>query len=226
MAKVILKPADKYQIPDDVRKQFEEVKAKYAEVFRSSSYRYFVEEVNRVSKIVAEVMKPVIAANQKMRELSEPINKMLTAQEGMHIVLPIHNNLRTQHHYSDEKIEEIIKKTIKITTQKLEKQYAEDEPTILTFNRDNNLVIKGDGKHVYPIQKNSLTHKILLIIDGEFIITKTIMKMTGSQSIQSISKEKAKINNKAKYFLQIKDELIEGKRGEGYRLNQKYNIEI
>ncbi len=87
------------------------------------------------------------------------------------------------------------------------------------------------------LENNFITHKsqtcelegkiqmaILKKLTKEFTETHLLCEKVGSKDSDSTRKAIAVINRKGKYSLHLKDNIIEGSRGQGYRIREKYKI--
>lgn len=93
-------------------------------------------------------------------------------------------------------------------------------PIIEIIFKDNSIHYRSrhctlDGKVQIAVLKN---------LTKEFINTNLLCDKVGSKDSDSTRKAIAVINRKGKYSLHLKENIIEGSRGQGYRIREKYKI--
>jgi len=81
--------------------------------------------------------------------------------------------------------------------------------------------LKKDGR--YSMKKGSLNYRILKLLTRDYTETNKIQHATGSKSVESIRKAVGKINGSVKRSLKL-EHFIESKPGDGYRVNNIYNL--
>lgn len=109
-------------------------------------------------------------------------------------------------------------------------EYQNDVPVIvLTLSHSGRITRTIDGATFeHDFESDGFKKDILFMLheyDG-YIQTRDIQKRLGSKSTESVSKTIAAINTVLRAKLQFpkKQDVIESKRGSGYRLNPLYNI--
>ena len=111
-------------------------------------------------------------------------------------------------------------------------EYQNDVPVIvLTLSRTGRITRSVDGTTLeHDFESDGFKKDILFMLhehDG-YVPTLDIQKRLGSKSTESVSKTIAAVNAVLRVKLQLpkKQDMIESKRGSGYRLNPMYNIVI
>lgn len=115
-----------------------------------------------------------------------------------------------------------IKKSEKLSETK-KKQIKE---TALSLNQNGDLYREPKDKNCYPMGEKSDRYKIVryLIENKGYQLTNQISLNLEGKDEKSIRTEIYKINNIAKGKLHLTENLIQGKKESGYRINPKYKI--
>ena len=94
------------------------------------------------------------------------------------------------------------------------------------LDRSGDLYRKPKNKYCYSMEQNSDRYKIIkyLIKNKGYQPTGQISSIFDSKTENSIISEIGKMNSSIKGKLQIKDNIILGKRGSGYRMNPKFKF--
>ena len=111
----------------------------------------------------------------------------------------------------------------KIRSKQKEKKTKE---TLLCLSLDGDLYLASNKQKCYPMSKEKMREKLIKVLCSAkgFVKTAELAEMVGTTT-QAIRNSKLEINNKSKNRIGI-DELINGRDGNGYRLNPKYKIKI
>ncbi len=117
-------------------------------------------------------------------------------------------------------IQELSKKENEKTTERQIKK------TTLFLKQDGELYKKPKEKYCYPMGEKGDRHKTVRFLaeNRGYQQTIEISSVLGDKNIKSVQTEIYKINNIAIGKLEIKNKLIEGKKGSGYRINPKYKV--
>lgn len=94
---------------------------------------------------------------------------------------------------------------------------------ILTLTDEGNLCL-GSNKYEFRAEGRRISIIYNLLEAKDYIKTKTLREKAGYKTDESLRDAIKEINGKAKYRLKIKDNLIEGRAENGYRINQNYII--
>lgn len=195
--------------------------AQYHELFASPSFKRFIENYKLVTETVEKTIKPVMPIlkqrNKAVKLITDSLANKVEPQEIVYVPSKKHIDQEEMENMATKIVEKILKKVTNNNQQGL--------IITLAFNDDNNLIVKNQPQNICPIQKNSVSYRILIVLEHKYTNTKSLTNTIKSGSIQSTSKTIAEINRKARYHLKLMDKLIESKRGEGYRINPKYTIE-
>ena len=105
-----------------------------------------------------------------------------------------------------------------------------DNPVpVLYLNEDGDLWREPKEKHCYKLVENSNRHRIVhyLTTHRGYQQTNEISAMLENKSEQSIRTEILKIRGRITKFLKIDGkEVLEARKGSGYRIGKKYKIQI
>jgi hypothetical protein len=121
----------------------------------------------------------------------------------------------------------LIRELNKEEVKKLESKEKQIEGTnlYLYLNQNGELYREPKDKYYYPMDEKKDRYKIIrFLLKNGYKQTLEISGILNGKSIKSIQTEINKINNVAMNRLKIKDRLIKGKKGSGYRINPKYKI--
>jgi len=122
------------------------------------------------------------------------------------------------------------KNELKKIILKNEKQSNKDISKIeLYLNQIGDLWREPKIKYCYHMEEKNDRHKIFryLVENKGYQNTNDIACFLGDKKEQVIRTEIKKIKDKASYFLSIKNsDLIESRKGSGYKINPKYHIKI
>ena len=111
----------------------------------------------------------------------------------------------------------------KISAQKTDNQL---EKIVLFLNADGDLYREPKSRYCYPLSKEKMREKIIrFLIDKGYQQTALIQSEVGSIDTGSVRLAIGKINGNAKSLLGLKNKLIEGRKGSGYRINPRYKIQ-
>lgn len=111
-------------------------------------------------------------------------------------------------------------------------EYQNDIPVIvLTLSRNGRITRTVDGTIFdHSFESDGFKKDVLFMLHEHegYVPTRDIQKRLGSKSAESVSKTIAAIGSVLRTKLQLpkKQDVIESKRGSGYRLNPMYNIVI
>lgn len=97
-------------------------------------------------------------------------------------------------------------------------------PQVLVLNEDAQLFNQAHPKKFLDLSKAPLQKKILLLLKNKFTPTKALMTDSGSKSEQSFYKAVGELNADMKRELNLKKNVIENDRQEGYRLAPLYKL--
>ncbi|OGZ69213.1 MAG: hypothetical protein A3D44_00805 [Candidatus Staskawiczbacteria bacterium RIFCSPHIGHO2_02_FULL_42_22] len=98
----------------------------------------------------------------------------------------------------------------------------------LFFNEDGKLWREGKEKHFYLMEKGRDRYKIMeyFIVNkfNDYYPTKAIAHDLGKNNLPNFSRQIGNINRIAKNKIRLKDNILEGKRGRGYKISATYKI--
>ena len=104
----------------------------------------------------------------------------------------------------------------------------ESEKNKLYLDKSDNLFRNPKEKYSYPLNGKSKRLKVIKYfiknILNDFYPTSEIANELGYANNANLSKELGKINKEISQKLSLKDNIFQGKKGNGYRINPKYKI--
>ncbi len=109
----------------------------------------------------------------------------------------------------------------------LGEEKKDDGENTVYLSPDGDLYRKPKNQFCYPMEKDSNRCKIVKYLSENFGYQKTALIKTnmGAGSIKTVNTEIGKIRNNIKKYLRIEGkDLINGKKGSGYRINPRYKI--
>ena len=92
------------------------------------------------------------------------------------------------------------------------------------LSSDGDLYCKPKEKLCYHMDADSLRFKIIKSLTSDYKKTALLLEELDVKSYQSFYDAIRNINRKAIERLKIKDKIIEGRKGNGFRINPKYKI--
>ena len=117
--------------------------------------------------------------------------------------------------------------------QELSKEEAEKpekgkvKEMVLYLNQNGDLYREPKEKYCYPMEKDSNLHKIVQHFVKnkiyDYYLTHQIA-LDLEYNIGNLMKDIGKINQRVQGRLNLKDKIIKGRKGSGYRINPKYKI--
>ena len=116
-----------------------------------------------------------------------------------------------------------IKKSERLSESK-KKQIKE---TVLYLNQDGDLYREPKDKYYYPMGQKSNRYRIIrfLTTNKGYQLTEFISMELKIESKKTIRTEIGKIRNNIEKYLKINGkDLLQGKKGSGYRINPKYKV--
>lgn len=116
--------------------------------------------------------------------------------------------------------QETAKEMLKILEQK--KKSPSNQRITIHFSKDGDLYT--NDKHYYSLQDYKVTRKLINVLGYEFTPTQKLALYVESKNTESLYKTVQAINRKTKFLLKIKANLIDGRRGSGYRINPKIHL--
>lgn len=105
----------------------------------------------------------------------------------------------------------------------ISKESKVEESLLVTLEENGNLTCKLNNTKCYAMKNGGLNYNILKLLSRDYTETSKIKNMTGSKSAESIRKAVGKINDNVKRNLKL-EHFIESKPGNGYRINNLYNL--
>lgn len=90
---------------------------------------------------------------------------------------------------------------------------------IVNLSREGDLY--ANEKHRYPLQAEKSRLNLVRALSYQYKSTRELVIITGYKNAESLYKTIQAINTRARYLLKIKANLIDGRRGSGYKINPK-----
>lgn len=127
-----------------------------------------------------------------------------------------------------EKFKELKEKYLIADTQIHKKSETKSNLKILHLNSSGDLWREPKNQYCYSINKTSNRYKIVktLVLGKKYYQANELSEVLIGQKPQTIRTEVGKINKKIKSLLVIKDNLIIGKPGSGYKINPLYKVTL
>jgi hypothetical protein len=175
----------------------------------------------RIEQAIKPAMDSFNRYKDKIAEIQETAKNLMSYNRPLEVILPPPG--RSQETVMTKKNAEMI---AEVMEKRFEKYFVKPKKKGKKIS-----IYLGDDCTLYRNPKNKYHCKlegaiqigILKGLTDKFIETELLRDKVGSKTVKSVRKLIGEINRKAKYGLHI-DKLIEGNRGKGYRLNQKYKI--
>ena len=121
-----------------------------------------------------------------------------------------------------------LKEIAEATAEELWKRM--EKKKIKTITQQIAVYLSKDGdlytteKHQYSLQNEKSRLTLIKNLSPEYKLTKYLLAITGYKNMDSLYKTIQSINQQVKHLLKIKIKLIVGKRGSGYKINQKIKL--
>ncbi len=192
------------------------------------SIQVYQNQVNEVAKTVSRAIMPISPALTAIQRFAESANEirtrlqpLLSLKATQEFTLPS-PQLRYQmpQHQRFPSTGEIAEEVVKKIEER--KGCKTSEKITVYLSKDNDLYTSA--KHRYPLQSEKARLNLVRTLSYQYKPTKELLIVTGYKNAESLYKTMSAINAKVRYLLKIKADLIEGRRGSGYRINQKIKL--
>lgn len=118
----------------------------------------------------------------------------------------------------------------KIEKNKISFFEKKNKKTVIYLTKNGDLYIPSNKTFCYQMEKGSNLYRVMqFFVENKiynYYPTREIALELGYKSITNLRKDIGKINQRVKSKLHLKEKIIEGRKGSGYRINPKYKIVI
>ena len=184
-------------------------------------------QMNEMARTVNRAMipiSPILPALKRMAEVAnetrarlQPFTSLYTREFTLPPPQLSYQILRHQEFPNKEEIaEEVIKKIEE------RKAHKTNEHTVVYLSKDGDLYTTE--KHRYPLQDAKKRLRLIRILSYQFQPTRGLIFLAEFMNAESLYKTIQAINIKVRNLLKIKADLIDGRRGSGYRINSKIKL--
>lgn len=181
-----------------------------------------------IQSLVDRYQEPIKELQNMMNRVNEPLRKMqdqLKEATKPAISIPIPPpRTHSVHMENAEEIVEVMLLKIKrelSPPKKALKKRRDDQ--VIFLNVDGELYIQQKNNRVYALKKDHKPHRLLAGLSSTYTGTEQLRIMTGNSSVEATRKMTKKINYNIKTKLGISN-FIQGRSGNGYRVNPKYKL--
>lgn len=204
-----------------------EKQLKIPEPFLKSIQNY-QNQMNEVAKTVSRTIMPIFPAFTAIQRFAESANEIknrlqpllsLNATQEftlpppqLRYQMPRHQRFPSTGEIAEEVIKKIEEKRARKTSEKI----------TIYLSKDGDLYTSA--KHYYRLQSEKARLNLVRTLSYQYKPTKELLITTGYKNAESLYKTIPAINAKVRYLLKIKIDLIEGRRGSGYMVNQKIKL--
>ena len=203
------------------------------------TYRFSIGDIENITKKALEnngVKNPdeiIKRHGAEITELKERLNETEASfdnykKETNKTIADLKNELKELSKQSLIQIGREMAKGFYDQSQKLrsKQKTSKDKQILLCLSLDGDLYLASNKQKCYPMSKEKMREKLIKVLCSAkgYIKTAELAEIVGTTN-QAIRNSKLEINNKSKNRIGI-DELINGRDGNGYRLNPKYKIKI
>jgi hypothetical protein len=201
------------------------------------------EMASRMSAIVSPALLEFAKVDLQVKEASERLMEAIALPnfpipmsflDRTEVVIPVqtHNSRAVRIENVDEIVEKTFSKVVEkfaiaepqIETQK--KRRASTTSNVIFLSTSGDLYRQPKTKYCYKLRQLQYRAKLIRAISNNFLDTEHLQLKSGYGNKLSLRKAIGELNAKAKTFLKLKDKLIEGKPGSGYRLNPVYKLKF
>lgn len=203
------------------------------------TYRFSIGDIANITKKILRnngVKNPDEIVNKhgaEFAELKDRLNKTEAKfdnykKETDKTIAQLKNDLQELSKHSLIQIGREMAKGFYNQSQKIrsKQKIQKTKQTLLCLSSDGDLYLNSNNKKCYPMSKEKMREKLIKVLCSAkgYVKTAELAEMVGTTN-QSIRNSKLEINRKAENRIGILD-LIDGRDGNGYRLNPKYKIKI
>lgn len=209
-------------LPDKPITILDETK-KYLKIPESflGSIQVYQNQMREIVKTVNRAITPALPAIQRFAEAANEVRNRLQPFTDMRrefiLPPPRYQMLRYWEFPSTTEIAAEVLRGLK--ERKMRKT---NQRVIVNLSKDGDLYTSE--KHRYSLQAEKSRLNLVTALSYQYKSTRELLIITGYKNVESLYKTIQAINTRARYLLKIKADIIDGRRGSGYRINPKIKL--